>query len=390
MKISTWSTTAANNNQAAPNGWPEGMLRADVNNTARQDRASMRAWYEDAEWVERGDTITGSTSATVIITGDVTAFYPVGRAVRNYVAGTPTDGVITASVFATGSTTLTISGITFGATPTQFEVGLPHNSVRRIVSGTSYAKFDAVNGVLKVAGGLTLDNGSITITAGGITAAAGTGAFNAITVTSTGLVANLNASLLNSQNGAFYLNAGNLNAGTILSARLTGTYAISISGTAADSSLLNGSAGSFYRDSSNQNAGILPAARLSGTYAIAISGLAANKLSQLTGYAESGEIVINHSSLLSFTHSLGSIPKGFSGHLRCKTAELGYSVGDEIDVRGLMNASARPEGTLFSNATIVGWAVDTSGTIAVVERAAFSPNTIITFGNWRLVLRAWL
>jgi len=42
----------------------------------------------------------------------------------------------------------------------------------------------------------------------------------------------LDADLLDGQQGSFYQNAGNLNAGTILSARLTGSYNIDISGIA--------------------------------------------------------------------------------------------------------------------------------------------------------------
>ncbi len=42
----------------------------------------------------------------------------------------------------------------------------------------------------------------------------------------------LDADQLDGEEGSFYRNAGNLNAGTILAARLTGTYNIDISGTA--------------------------------------------------------------------------------------------------------------------------------------------------------------
>jgi len=43
---------------------------------------------------------------------------------------------------------------------------------------------------------------------------------------------NLNADLLDGQQGSFYQNASNLNAGTVPSGRLSGTYNIDISGTA--------------------------------------------------------------------------------------------------------------------------------------------------------------
>jgi hypothetical protein len=53
-----------------------------------------------------------------------------------------------------------------------------------------------------------------------------------LSIVSTTLVDNLNADLLDGQHGSFYLNAGNLNAGTIPTGRLSGTYPISISGSA--------------------------------------------------------------------------------------------------------------------------------------------------------------
>lgn len=85
------------------------------------------------------------------------------------------------------------------------------------------------------------------------------------------------AATLNGQNGAFYRNSSNQNAGTLPAARLTGTYNIDISGnaaTATDADTLDGQQGSFYQNSSNQNAGTLPVARLSGTYNINITGTA--------------------------------------------------------------------------------------------------------------------
>lgn len=53
-----------------------------------------------------------------------------------------------------------------------------------------------------------------------------------LVVNSSTVVTNLNADLLDGQHGSFYQNAGNLNAGTIPTGRLSGTYPISISGSA--------------------------------------------------------------------------------------------------------------------------------------------------------------
>lgn len=73
---------------------------------------------------------------------------------------------------------------------------------------------------LSAVGVLTVNN----ISASGVmtsTIVTGTPPF---TIASTTLVTNLNADQLDSQHGAFYRDAGNLNAGTILSARLSGVY----------------------------------------------------------------------------------------------------------------------------------------------------------------------
>jgi len=59
-----------------------------------------------------------------------------------------------------------------------------------------------------------------------------------LTVASTTVVSNLNADLLDSQQGSYYLSASNLNAGTVPSERLAGSYAISISGLAATATIL--------------------------------------------------------------------------------------------------------------------------------------------------------
>ena len=54
-----------------------------------------------------------------------------------------------------------------------------------------------------------------------------------LTVNQNALVTNLNADLLDGQHGSFYQNAGNLNAGTVPLARLSGSYNIDITGSSA-------------------------------------------------------------------------------------------------------------------------------------------------------------
>jgi hypothetical protein len=41
-----WSEIDANNNKAAPNGWPEGMMPSGVNDAARADRGAMKRFWD--------------------------------------------------------------------------------------------------------------------------------------------------------------------------------------------------------------------------------------------------------------------------------------------------------------------------------------------------------
>ena len=43
--IEDWSTTAASNNSASPDGFPEGMAPSGVNNSAREVMASVKTWW---------------------------------------------------------------------------------------------------------------------------------------------------------------------------------------------------------------------------------------------------------------------------------------------------------------------------------------------------------
>ena len=51
----------------------------------------------------------------------------------------------------------------------------------------------------------------------------------------------------------------------------------------------------------------------------------------LTKSFESGEIAISNGTTGTVAHGLGVVPKSVRSVIRCKSAELGYSVGDEIE-----------------------------------------------------------
>ncbi|MFA6125538.1 hypothetical protein [Sphingomonas sp.] len=118
-KLQSYSTTPASNNSSPPNGWPEGQAPSSVNNCAREMMARMREWYQDAEWIGLGHTINSASGSDIVLSGDVSAYYPIGRAVR----ADSVVGRVTNTVFAT-NTTVTVSVITFAGAPTTWEVGL--------------------------------------------------------------------------------------------------------------------------------------------------------------------------------------------------------------------------------------------------------------------------
>ena len=105
--ISTWSSSAASNNQTPPDGFPEGQAPSTVNNAARETMAAMRRWYEDAQWADLGHVPTFVSASSFSIPTDLTATYEVGRRIR--IADSSTlYGRITASVFSS-VTTVTVA-----------------------------------------------------------------------------------------------------------------------------------------------------------------------------------------------------------------------------------------------------------------------------------------
>lgn len=82
--LSQWSNSAGGNTSASPDGFPENMNPSGVNDAAREVMAATRRWYEDAQWINLGDTPTRVDGDTLTISGDKRTDYHVGRRVRIY------------------------------------------------------------------------------------------------------------------------------------------------------------------------------------------------------------------------------------------------------------------------------------------------------------------
>jgi len=101
--IQTWSTTAASNNSAAPNGFPEGMPPSGVNDAAREVMAAVARYREDTDGV---NTSSGTDTITLASSRTMTA-YAQGDMYTFKAGGTNT-----------GATTLNVDGL--GAKDVQF------------------------------------------------------------------------------------------------------------------------------------------------------------------------------------------------------------------------------------------------------------------------------
>ena len=139
-KISTWSTTADDNNAAVPNGFPESMLPSGVNNSAREILAADRVAWNDKEWFEVGDgsgttVVTRTGNTTVTIPTDVTDTHHVGRRVKIIAANTGTIFThISASAYSSPNTTITFASGTISASDSTISLYLGSPYVNPSVS----------------------------------------------------------------------------------------------------------------------------------------------------------------------------------------------------------------------------------------------------------------
>lgn len=108
--IKSYSQTAASNNAAVPNGFPENMAPSGVNDAARQVMAEIRRWYDDMLWLDLGYTYIYVSGTSFKVSGtNVAAKYPAGGRVRAIGSGTGTIyGTIVSSTFSTDTTVVIV------------------------------------------------------------------------------------------------------------------------------------------------------------------------------------------------------------------------------------------------------------------------------------------
>lgn len=166
MPVTSWSTSPSSNNAAPPNGWPEGMAAAAVNDTARQMMADLvREFQVNAVIVLA--SVAGTNTITGSMTPDLTS-YSTGMMVIFTPANNST-GAVTINIDALGAKSIvkgdgtalesgdlqasTIHFLLYDGTNFVLLNPLSFNLVNGTLSGTL-----SVTGALTLNGALTTDN----------------------------------------------------------------------------------------------------------------------------------------------------------------------------------------------------------------------------------------
>lgn len=102
----------------------------------------------------------------------------------------------------------------------------------------------------------------------------------------------------------------------------------------------------------------------------------------------SGELTCAAGDTGTLTHSFANRPSMWRATLLCKTAELGWSVGDELSVDNSVTGSTNRGLTVAVNATSIKYKFAATNPIAV-NHYSTGVWTAVTPGNWRCVIRAW-
>lgn len=163
MPVTSWSTSPSSNNSAPPNGWPEGMAAAAVNDTARQMMADLVIEFQRNP-VKYLGSVAGTNTITASMTPALTA-YSAGMIVV-FTPANNTTGAATININSLGAKTIVRGD------GTALESGDLQASTSHVLvyDGTNFVvlnplSFSLVNGTLSgtlsVTGALTL-NGALT------------------------------------------------------------------------------------------------------------------------------------------------------------------------------------------------------------------------------------
>jgi hypothetical protein len=117
--VENWSTVAANNNSSVPDGAPEGMQPAGVNDVIRENMRALAKLVRQFPWLRltAGATLVRNSNVQFQITGaDHTGIYTVGRRLRQ-VGATTVFGTVSTVSFTGGNTLVDVTNDAAAAIP---------------------------------------------------------------------------------------------------------------------------------------------------------------------------------------------------------------------------------------------------------------------------------
>lgn len=108
------------------------------------------------------------------------------------------------------------------------------------------------------------------------------------------------------------------------------------------------------------------------------------------GQFESTQQTITAAGALTLAHGLGVAPKLYMAVLQCTTAELGYSIGDEIAAPAVSVDGSNNRGcSLKADATNITVRFGAGASSFSIIRGDTGVHVNLTNTSWRLVVRAW-
>lgn len=343
-RIKNYSLTPASNNQPAPNGFPEGMPPAGLNDSARQVMADIRAWYEDPAWIDKGYTPVYATATTFTIVGDVTSDFIIGDRIRA-IGSTPFDiiGEVTNSVFSSPNTTVTVvwdsGSIDTNLTDVLVNVGM------RVPFAKMTANDITANSIKAKTADLNLKDAS---------------GNNILTVNATDVISTK----------PITVNGSSTEAGKIVLAEATpnGTNTLTL---IAPASI----------DTTNKTQTLQDK---TGTVA-----LLSDIVTILSDSYDSGNQTITSAGGLTLAHGLGAIPKITQCFIKCTTAEHGYSVGDEVWMTPSFDTATNRNFALIADATNYTIRFGSTNPAFNVLNKTTGAFANITNSSWAFIVRGY-
>lgn len=122
-KAGRWSTTAANNNAAPPDGWPEGQAPSTVNDCARENMAAIKTALQDMDFFDHDFTPTFINVNSFSVPGDQTTRLVANRRLKLFDGATIYRAIATAS-FTTVTTISLDAGTAITSSLSSFAISI--------------------------------------------------------------------------------------------------------------------------------------------------------------------------------------------------------------------------------------------------------------------------